>query len=158
VIGAAILLPFIGWVLAAIELPFLIWFATRIGKLRSKSHISVYRDRLEVTHTFLRKMQVRIEASKLETVSFNESVLGGNRYGSVHVTGSGGTKLLLQPVVDAENLAEAIRKIASAPAQKKSAPSETLQAMPGDLKLCPFCAEEVKAQAKKCKHCGSEIE
>lgn len=24
-------------------------------------------------------------------------------------------------------------------------------------RLCPFCAEEIKAEAVKCKHCGSEI-
>jgi hypothetical protein len=27
----------------------------------------------------------------------------------------------------------------------------------GGVRLCPFCAEEVKAQAVKCKHCGSNI-
>ena len=26
-----------------------------------------------------------------------------------------------------------------------------------DFKLCPYCAEEVRAQAIKCKHCGSAI-
>jgi hypothetical protein len=26
-----------------------------------------------------------------------------------------------------------------------------------EYKLCPFCAEPVRAQAIKCKHCGSEI-
>jgi len=27
-----------------------------------------------------------------------------------------------------------------------------------EYKICPFCAEQVKAAAIKCKHCGSEIQ
>lgn len=37
--------------------------------------------------------------------------------------------------------------------------ARTREAPPGReaMKRCPFCAEEVLAAAKKCKHCGSEI-
>jgi hypothetical protein len=28
----------------------------------------------------------------------------------------------------------------------------------GGMKRCPFCAEEVRAEAAKCKHCGSALE
>jgi predicted amidophosphoribosyltransferase len=28
----------------------------------------------------------------------------------------------------------------------------------GQLKKCPFCAESVRKEAIKCKHCGSELQ
>lgn len=42
------------------------------------------------------------------------------------------------------------------------APNKEQMAAPvgeyGDLKKCPFCAEPVRKEAIKCKHCGSELE
>ena len=37
------------------------------------------------------------------------------------------------------------------------APQELMPEDQNEFKLCPFCAEQVREQAIKCKHCGSEI-
>lgn len=45
---------------------------------------------------------------------------------------------------------------ASVPHQPASAPAAQQDAK-GQTKTCPFCAEDVKFEAIKCKHCGSEL-
>lgn len=51
-------------------------------------------------------------------------------------------------------------KCPSCGALAKNAPTEAKNinaAKPAEEKKCPFCAEIVKAEAIKCKHCGSKI-
>ena len=85
---------------------------------RKSSDIMVYSDRLQWSSSFIIKRLKRIEASKIESVEFNESLLGRSRYGVVNVRGSGTGKILLNPVAEPEKLTEEIRKIASSPAPK----------------------------------------
>ena len=49
------------------------------------------------------------------------------------------------------------------PAPKESEPAASSAAKPAgvsgasETRLCPMCAEEIKAAAIKCKHCGSDV-
>ena len=47
-----------------------------------------------------------------------------------------------------EVLAEVTSMPSPSPVEMQNAPL---------IKICPFCAEEVRAEAIKCKHCGSDI-
>jgi uncharacterized membrane protein YdbT with pleckstrin-like domain len=130
------------------------WFY-RIG-VRSYTCVRVYPDRIEYHNVFLQVRENRLEASKIENVDSAQSFFGKEKYGTVVVTGSGGTSLQFLAIEQPVGMVAAIREISSSRSLKSSATSEITRD-PADFKMCPFCSEEVKVQAVKCKHCGSEI-
>ena len=129
---------------------FLVFFGQRTYRC-----VRVYPDRIEAISVWVTVQERRIEASKIEAVSSVLSLAGKERYGNVLVTGSGGSKMILPVVQNPIGLVNKIREISSAPAAKVVAtPNVPNQ---GETRTCPFCAEEVKIEAIKCKHCGSDI-
>ena len=102
--------------------PFLFVFPVSIltKKVRKSSFADVYPDRVEVGSTFFRTHLSRIEASKIESVSFSQSVLGKSDYGNIIIGGSGGMKLRVVNLIDPEAFVLAVRGISSAPVQKNT--------------------------------------
>ena len=82
---------------------------------RKETEIRVYSDRLEINASFIRKRVNRIEAGKIEGVVFNEGIIGKSKYGSVKISGTGMKQISLTPVINPEELANAIRSIANGP-------------------------------------------
>jgi hypothetical protein len=82
---------------------------------RKETEIRVYSDRLEINASFIRKRVNRIEGGKIEGVVFNEGIIGKSKYGSVKISGTGMKQISLTPVINPEELANAIRSIANGP-------------------------------------------
>jgi hypothetical protein len=82
---------------------------------RKETEIRVYSDRLEINASFIRKRVNRIEAGKIEGVVFNEGIIGKSKYGSVKISGTGMKQISLTPVINPEELANAIRNISNSP-------------------------------------------
>jgi hypothetical protein len=87
-------------------------------KVRKSSFANVYKDRVEIGSTFFRVRMSRIEASKIESVTFGQSVLGKSNYGNVSIGGSGGMKLRVANLCNPEGFVAAVNSISSAPMNK----------------------------------------
>ena len=87
-------------------------------KVRRSCFANVYKDRVETGSTFFRTRMSRIEASKIESVTFSQSVLGKSSYGNVTIGGSGGMKLRIANLCDPERFVDAVNSISSAPVKK----------------------------------------
>lgn len=88
------------------------------SRIRKSAFADVYADRVEHGSTFFRTRMHRIEASKIESVTFSQSILGKSGYGNVSIGGSGGMRLRIQNIIDPEAFVAAVKGISSAPVQK----------------------------------------
>ena len=98
-------------VLASSGLFLIVWYLLVTN--RKETEIRVYSDRLEINASFIRKRVNRIEAGKIEGVVFNEGIIGKSNYGSVKISGTGMKQISLTPVINPEELANAIRSISN---------------------------------------------
>ena len=89
-----------------------------ISWLKTFTTARVFDDRFEIESRFLVKSGSRIEASKIESVDFSESLLGRSRYGSLVVRGAGTRALQMIPIRDPEEIAEVVRGIADKSSSK----------------------------------------
>jgi len=89
-------------------------------KQRTGQVLVIFEDRVEMRTNFITEQIRRIESAKIETVDVRDALMGQRRYGSIVVTGTGGSKIVASPVPDQHKLAEMIRGVANASGAKKS--------------------------------------
>jgi len=58
---------------------------------------------------------------------------------------------------EVDALAKSTANILSAPDPMLPRPGDAAPLRAGDKKICPYCAEEVKAAAIRCKHCQADL-
>jgi hypothetical protein len=111
-------LAFMYWIIFGAIFAFTIQF-------RKSQVLRVFEDRVEVRSKFLVENVRRIEASKIEAVNVLDALLGQKAYGALVITGSGGTKVPVNPIADQDSVAEIIRGISSASSSKSSSSAVT---------------------------------
>jgi hypothetical protein len=138
----------------AITFTLLILAAFFLGrKVRRSCFANVYKDRVETGSTFFRTRMSRIEASKIESVTFGQSVLGKSSYGNVTIGGSGGMKLRIVNLCDPEHFVDAVNSISSAPVKKttESSPNSSAKEISdlNDLLMSGIITQDEFEKGKK---------
>lgn len=106
-----------GLLTATLPLSLLLGFCILALK---KQKAIVYSDAFESSSSLFSRSASRIEASKIESVDFRESIIGRSRWGTVTVRGTGLGALRILNVKNPEKLAEAVRSVASSPIPKNA--------------------------------------
>lgn len=103
--------------------------------------------------------------SKVEAVAVDQGVLGRLLgFGTVTITGSGGTEDLFPRISDPLELRRQIQSQVVAFEERRgpggaatpSAPASAPNAQRVERE-CPYCAERILARARVCKHCGRDV-
>jgi membrane protein YdbS with pleckstrin-like domain len=100
--------------------------------------------------------------SKVEGVSVDQGVLGRVLgYGTVTITGSGGTEDFFPRIAQPLELRRQIQNQVVAFEERRGAQAggaSPTQTEGGRVEReCPHCAERILARAKVCKHCGRDV-
>jgi len=112
-----------GFVLTIVWVPMFAIILLFFIIFRRSQTLRVFDDRVEVRSRMLVERVKRIEASKLEAVDVKDSILGQKAYGSIIITGSGGSKVVAMPIAKHHEVVEIVRSISSAANQKSGSTS-----------------------------------
>lgn len=96
--------------------------------------------------------------SKVEAIGVDQGLLGRILgYGTVHITGTGGTRETFRKISRPLELRRQIQGQIVAAEERRSRSGITGPAAPREERECPWCAERILVKARVCKHCGREV-
>jgi uncharacterized membrane protein YdbT with pleckstrin-like domain len=118
------------------------------------SEFAVTDKRVVIKVGLIRRHSLELLLRQVETIGVEQGIVGRIfGYGAIMIGGTGGTK---EPFKSISHPLEFRRQvqIQSTSSEPASAPA---QAPSGSEKICPRCAESVKAAAKVCRFCNYEF-
>ncbi len=96
--------------------------------------------------------------SKIEAIGVDQGILGRMLgYGTVHLTGTGGTRETFRKISRPLELRRQIQGQIVAADERRSRAGIPAAAAPREERECPWCAERILVKARVCKHCGREV-
>lgn len=146
------------WIAAALGLIALIAFLVS-HILWISSEFAVTDMRVIAKTGWLQRETDETLLSKIEAIGVDQGVLGRMLgYGTVHITGTGGTRETFAKIARPLELRRQIQgQIVAAEERRGRAPAVPAVADARDERECPWCAERILVRARVCKHCGREV-
>jgi len=126
-------------------------FAIPVSIAVASSEFAVTNRRVIFKVGFIRRRTVEMLLSKVESIEVNQGIVGRMfDYGDIVVIGTGATKEPFKDVSAPLALRQAVQ------AGSLEAP-HGLAGSDGDVRTCPFCAEQIKRAAIVCRYCGRDV-
>jgi uncharacterized membrane protein YdbT with pleckstrin-like domain len=143
--------------LAAILLVITIISVIYARVIYSSSEFAVTDRRVIVKVGFIQRRTVETMLAKIEGIGVDQGLAGRILgYGTITVTGTGGTDEAFHQVADPLELRKQVQGQIMALDERRG--SGQIAADPNRVEReCPFCAERILVNAKICRFCGREV-
>jgi uncharacterized membrane protein YdbT with pleckstrin-like domain len=148
------------WVVLALAVLGAVTFAGAWVKY-STSEFAVTDKRVIIKVGWIRRRTVETMLAKVEGVGVDQTLTGRmSGFGTIVVTGTGGTKEEFDRVADPLEFRRQIQAaIATADEARSAISAPEAGYAPADRqeRECPYCAERILVKAKVCRFCGRDV-
>lgn len=137
--------------------PFVAFAVVYILVSYSSFEMKIDDNMVEVSWTFIGRNRKTLEFDKIEGVTIAQGPFGRSKdFGKLTISGTGSKAIQTLKIDNPEQVAERIRDLIRKPAVGNSG-SVSQAGVGQDMKRCPYCAEDIKIEAIKCRYCGESL-
>jgi uncharacterized membrane protein YdbT with pleckstrin-like domain len=128
----------------------------------TSSEFAVTDKRVLAKHGFIQRDSIETLLSKVEAIGVDQGIVGRLLgYGSINITGTGGTEELFPQISRPLEFRRQIQSQIVEQEERRGPPRSqgmASEAAGGRVEReCPYCAEPILARARVCKHCGRDV-